>query len=257
MAEFFVVLFGLVVGSFLNVCIYRLPRDQSVVQPRSACPACRHAIQLRDNIPVLSFMLLRGRCRHCRAAISPRYALVEIINALMWVFLWLRHGTLLEFASSALLFSVLLAVFFADLETGLIPDEFSLGGLAAGLIFSALLPERFGAQGWSAALFASGLGALAGGGLLYLTGLLGRLLFRKESMGLGDVKLLAMLGAFLGSPGVFFVFLIAPILALPIALFERFVRKEETIPFGPYLALAGAVVYLWEQPLKTYFFGTY
>jgi len=256
MAEFFVILFGLVVGSFLNVCIYRLPRDQSVVQPSSACPACGHAIQLRDNIPVLGFLLLRGRCRHCRTAISPRYTLVEISNALLWIFLWLRHGTLLEFFFSALLFSILLAVFFTDLETGLIPDEFSLGGLVLGLIFAALLPERFGAQTWTAGLLASGLGALAGGGLLYLTGLLGQLLFRKESMGLGDVKLLALLGAFMGSPGVFFVFLIAPILALPVALFERFVRKEETIPFGPYLALAGAAVYLWEQPLKTYFFGS-
>ena len=105
------------------------------------------------------------------------------------------------------------------------------------------------------ALLASGFGAFAGGGLLYLTGLLGQLLFRKESMWLWDVKLLAMLGAFIGSPGVFFVFLIAPILALPLALFERFIRKQETIPFGPYLALAGAAVYLWGRPLQSYFFG--
>lgn len=255
MADFFVVVFGLIAGSFLNVCIYRLPRDQSVVYPGSACPACGHAIQWRDNIPVLSFLILRGRCRQCRAAISPRYAAVELLNGFFWFFLWQHQGSVLEFAFSALLFSILLAIFFADFETGLIPDELSLGGLAAGLVFAALLPERFGAQDWKAALMASGVAALAGGGLLYLTGLLGQLLFRKESMGLGDVKLLAMLGAFMGSPGVFFIFLIAPILALPVALFERMVRKEETIPFGPYLALAGAAVYLWKQPLQAYFFG--
>lgn len=255
MADLWVVLFGLVAGSFLNVCIYRWPRDRSVVSPGSACPACGHKIRWYDNIPVLSFLLLKGRCRSCRAAISPRYAAVELLNAGMWYFLWQRHGTAAEFIFSALMFSILLAVFFADFETGLIPDEFSLGGLAAGLLFAVIVPGRFGETAWQNALLASGFGALIGGGILYLTGLLGQLLFRKESMGLGDVKLLAMLGAFIGFPGVIFVFLIAPILALPIALFERYVRKEETIPFGPYLALAGAGVYLWERPLQTYFFG--
>lgn len=256
MAEFFVVLFGLAAGSFLNVCIYRLPRDQSLIHPGSTCPACDKLIAWHDNVPVLGYLFLRGRCRQCRALISPRYALVEILNALVWFFLWQRHTSMLEFGFSALLFSTLLAVFFTDLETGLIPDEFSLGGLGAGLLFAALLPARFGVQDWKWALLFSGVGALAGGGLLYLTGLLGQFLFRKESMGLGDVKLLAMLGAFIGSPGVFFVFLIAPILALPVALFERLIRKGETIPFGPYLALAGAAVYLWERPLQAYFFGS-
>ncbi len=255
MADFFIILFGLAAGSFLNVCIYRLPRDQSVIHPGSACPSCGQSIPWRDNIPVLSFLILRGRCRHCRVAISLRYTAVEILNALIWYFLWLRSGNVLEFACSALLFSILLAVFFADLETGLIPDELSLGGLAAGFVFAGLLPEHLAAQDWKTSLMAAGIGALAGGGLLYLTGLIGQLLFRKESMGLGDVKLLAMLGAFMGVPGIFFVFLIAPILALPVALFERFVRKQETIPFGPYLALAGAAVYLWERPLQTFFLG--
>lgn len=255
MAEVFIILFGLAVGSFLNVCIHRLPRDQSVIHPGSTCPACGKGIPWYDNVPVVAFLLLRGRCRQCRAPISPRYTLVEILNAALWLFLWHRQSDRVEFIFSALLFSVLLAVFFTDLETGLIPDEFSLGGLAAGFLFAFFLPERFETQDWKIALMLSGAGAVAGGGLLYLTGLLGRLLFRKDSMGLGDVKLLAMLGAFIGIPGILFVFLMAPILALPAALFERFIRKEETIPFGPYLALAGAVVYLWEQPLQTYFLG--
>jgi len=255
MDDFLVVVFGLIVGSFLNVCIYRLPRDLSLIRPGSSCPECGQGVRWSDNIPVLGFLRLRGRCRHCHKAISPRYVLVEIINALLWFFLWQRHSTVLEFAFSALLFSILLAIFFTDFETGLIPDELSLGGLAAGLVFAALMPERFGAQDWQGALLASGLGALTGGGLLYLTGCLGQLLFRKECMGFGDVKLLAMLGSFIGSTGILFVFLGAPVLALPFALFERVVRKEEAIPFGPYLVLAGAAVYLWEQPLRSYFFG--
>ncbi len=255
MADFFMVLFGLAAGSFLNVVIHRLPRDQSVIHPASACPACSQAIRWQDNIPVLSYVLLGGRCRHCRARISARYAAVEILNAALWFFLWKHSGPGIEFAFSALLFSLLLAIVFTDFETGLIPDELSLGGLAAGLVFAALVPGHFAAADWKGALISSVTAALTGGGLLYLTGLVGQLLFRKESMGMGDMKLLAMLGAFLGMPGVFFVFLIAPILALPAALFGRLVRKEETLPFGPYLAIAGGFIFLWGSEMQIFFWG--
>lgn len=255
MAELIVLMLGLAVGSFLNVCIYRMPRDLSLVHPGSCCPACGHKIRWYDNIPVLGYVFLRGKCRDCGARISPRYAAVELLNAALWIFLLEFFGSGLMFVFSALLFSILLGVIFTDLETGLIPDEFSLGGLAAGLLFAVLVPQAFHAADWKASLVFSGAGALTGAALLYGTGLIGQLVFRKESMGLGDVKLLAALGAFTGVPDILFIFFIAPVLALPAALYDRYVRREETIPFGPYLAAAGALVFLWGDELQRFFWG--
>ncbi len=245
MMAFFIILFGLATGSFLNVCIHRLPRDESLGHPGSSCPACGARIGWQDNIPVISYLCLRGQCRHCRAKISPRYVLVEILNAFCWYLLWKHSGWGLTFVFSALLFSILLTVVLIDFETGLIPDELTLTGLAAGLVWSGLAPGRFDAASWHAGLLMAFLGGLLGGGLLFLTGYLGRLLFRKDSMGGGDVKLLAMLGTFLGMQKVVWIFLLAPVLALPAALIAKLVFKEETIPFGPYLAAAGAILFLW------------
>ncbi len=255
MVELFVFLFGLVAGSFLNVCIHRLPRDGSLLRPGSACPDCGTPIGWRDNIPLVSYLLLRGACRHCRAKISPRYAAVEALNALCWLLLWKRSGWGTSFLFSALFFSILLGVLCTDFETGLIPDEFTLTGIAAGLAWGALAPERFYAADWHSGLLMSLWGGVLGGGLLYLTGYLGQLLFRKESMGGGDVKLLAMLGTFLGAYKVILVFLIAPVLALPAALMARLIRKEETIPFGPYLAAAGAFLFFWGDWLSRHLLG--
>ena len=247
----FIFILGSVVGSFLNVCIHRMPRGESIVSPGSHCPACHQPVMWYHNIPLVSFLMLEGKCRHCAVKISPRYFVVELLNALIWLGLFFYYGFSAPFWAGIVLFSILLAVTFTDFETGLIPDKLSLPGMAAGLLLSAIFPELHGKTEWYSGLLAAGLGLLVGGAVLYVTGWIGDMVFKKETMGGGDIKLLAMLGAFLGFKKILFVFLLSPIPAAPIALFLKFTRKAETIPFGPYLALTGACFYLIGEPIMT------
>lgn len=241
--EWFVFAFGAIVGSFLNVCIHRMPRDLSIVMPRSFCPHCKVKIPWYENIPVASYLLLRGRCFRCRRAISIRYFMVELVTASLALLLWRQYGLSAEFVSSAIFFAMIIVATATDFETGLIPDAITLPGMAAGLALSVTGHGHFAQVLWYQKLLASLAGLLTGGGILLLTGWLGKLVFRKDSMGGGDVKLLAMIGSFIGVTKVGLVFLLAPLPALPFALWQRFVKKEETIPFGPFLALAGALVF--------------
>ncbi len=234
----FAFLFGAVVGSFLNVCIYRLPRRLSVVSPPSHCPKCQAPVAWFDNLPLVSFLTLRGKCRKCRAPIPFRYFLVELTSALLWLVLWIAYGPSWLFAVSILFFSLLFIAIITDLETGLIPDKLNVFGMASGLALGAFFPGAFAETLWFRGLIASGLGLLVGGGILLATGVIGTWAFKKDSMGGGDVKLLAMIGSFLGWKSVILVFFTAPFLALPVALYSRFLKKEETIPYGPFLAFA-------------------
>lgn len=247
--DVFVFIMGMVFGSFLNVCIYRLPLEQSIVWPGSHCPACKKPIRWYDNVPVLSFILLRGKCRDCRAKISPRYAVIELATGIAFLWIWSRFGWTLEGLVALFLFSALLVVSAVDFEHQIIPDEISLGGLVLGLLASAFLPFLHGEPVWWRGLVASSAGALAGGVLIYGTGVLGTLIFRKEAMGGGDVKLMAMLGAFLGWQKIVLVFLLAPVLALPLALFFKFAKRMEVIPYGPFLSLAGWIGFIWGDAL--------
>ena len=254
-------LLGLVIGSFLNVCIYRLPRNcMSLVRPRSRCPKCLAPIAWYDNIPVASWILLGGKCRRCRAPISPRYALVELLTG--FLFLWAGwrqlYGSSAPGAERAIRFSVeaafvgaMIVCTFIDLEFRILPDEVTLPGVivAAGAsgLFPFLqaplpLPIR---EPHLAALAASGLGALVGGGAIYLVGLFGRLVFRKEAMGLGDVKYMAMAGALLGWRGVLLTFVVACLFGSVFGI-GRFVavRRMGYVPFGPFLSL-GALAMLF------------
>ena len=240
----FVFAIGAIVGSFLNVCIHRMPRELSIVMPRSFCPHCKAKIPWYENIPIVSYLLLRGRCFRCRRTISIRYFLVEFAMAFLAWFFWKQYGFSVEFTASVIFFAALLVATMTDFETGLIPDAITIPGMIAGLALSVTGHGHFHQAVWYQKLLASGAGLLAGGGILLLTGWLGKLVFRKDSMGGGDVKLLAMIGAFIGVTKVGLVFLIAPFPALPFALWQRFVKKEETIPFGPFLALAGALVFV-------------
>ncbi len=246
---------GALWGSFLNVCIHRMPRGESVIMPGSHCPHCNQAIAWHDNIPLISFMVLGAKCRHCSAGISPRYAGVELMNALLWLGLWKWYGFSSFFWPGIVLFSLVLAVTMTDFETGLIPDKLSFPGMAFGLFFSTLFPEIQGRTIWYEGLIASLIGLLVGGGSLYLTGTLGNIIFKKDTMGGGDIKLLAMLGAFLGWTKIFFVFLFAPILAIPFALFMKFTQGAETIPYGPFLAITGAIYYVAGHQLIKMFFS--
>lgn len=229
--------FGACLGSFLNVIIYRLPREQSIVWPSSRCPHCHHAIAPYDNVPLASFTILRGRCRNCRVPIGWRYPLVEAIGGAATATVLHRFGmTPVGFVYAALVLA-LIAVSFIDLEFYIIPDEISLGGLVLGLVLSLIIPSLHGTDSRLLALGRSVIGVLVGGGFLLLTGMLGDFLFKKESLGGGDVKLLAMAGAILGWKPVAVTFLLAPVLALIPGIFVLLFRKTHVIPYGPFLSL--------------------
>ncbi|MBN1687793.1 MAG: prepilin peptidase [Candidatus Omnitrophica bacterium] len=252
--DVFVFVFGLIAGSFLNVCIHRIPRGESIILPDSHCPHCGKGIAWYDNIPVLSYLLLVGKCRLCRQKISWRYPFVELMAAVMVWGMWTRYGLSPFFFAGSILFLFLLGVFFTDFETGYIPDKFSITGMVLGLVLSSLFPELHQKEIWYGGLLNSSLGLLLGGGLLFLTAVVGNLVFHKESMGGGDVKLLAMIGAFLGFKKTLFVFFFAPILAVPFGLYVKFIKKGETIPFGPFIAVAGGWLFLYgDQMIRHYF----
>ena len=257
MTAWFVFFVGAVVGSFLNVCIYRMPRDLSIVLPRSFCPHCKAKIPWYENIPLASYLLLRGKCFRCRKPIAFRYFLVELAAAGIALWLWQRYGLSVEFAASAIFFAMILVVTMTDFETGLIPDQITYAGMILGLGLSVAGYGHFTQPFWYQKLLASGAGLLTGGGSLLLIGWLGKLVFRKDSMGGGDVKLLAMIGAFVGVTKVVLIFFLAPFPALPFALWQRFIKKEETIPFGPFLALTGAFIFMEGDAVLNFLSRTY
>ena len=228
---------GSCVGSFLNVCIYRMPREQSIVRPRSRCTHCRRKIAWHDNVPLLSYLSLGGRCRHCRKPISWRYPVVEALTGLSTVAVLARFGAGVVGVVYLAFVCALIVASFIDLEFQIIPDEISLGGLALGVALSVLLPSLHGTDSRWLALERSVIGLLVGGGLLYGTGLLGDFVFRKESMGGGDIKLLAMAGSILGWKLVALTFFLAPILALIPGLFVLLFKRSHLIPYGPFLSL--------------------
>lgn len=209
-----VFVFGLVFGSFLNVCIHRIPRELSVVAPKSACPHCRQPIRPYDNIPVLSWLMLRGRCRHCGAAISPRYLAVELLTGFLFLACYARFGLDLLTLKYCLFSFLIIGLIFTDAEWKLLPDAFTLPGLAAGLLLSLiapvndvvmqLLPGRLGVPlgvSWRVLSLADALlGAAVGASFFYGIAMLYLHARGREGMGLGDVKLMALVGAFLGVP---------------------------------------------------------
>jgi leader peptidase (prepilin peptidase)/N-methyltransferase len=238
----YVVLFlaGISIGSFLNVVIYRLPRNKSIVRPRSFCPSCGKTIPFYLNVPVLSYVLLLGRCSHCGARISPRYLLIELLSGAAVVAYFHIFGPTLQCVAAVVMTLILIPVFFIDLEHRIIPDAISISGIVLGIALSPFSDE----PGWIGSL----LGILVGGAGFLSIGLLGDYLFKKESLGGGDVKLAAMLGAFLGWEKVLFVFIASAILGLlgaaVMLIFSRKIRESRQIPFGPFLATAGVIALL-------------
>ena len=246
----FAFVFGMVVGSFLNVCICRMPKDESIVSPPSHCPHCSYQIRWYDNIPVVSYLLLRGKCRGCGARISIQYPLVELLNGVLTLLLFLHFGPTLAFAALLLFCSALVVITFIDIEHQIIPDEISLPGIVLGFVLSFFLKGHT----WLNSL----LGILAGGGSLLLVAYSYQRLTGKEGMGGGDIKLLAMMGAFLGWKAVPFIIftgsLIGSVIGVSIMLFQKKDSKM-AIPFGPYLAF-GAVLYIfYGKPLIRWYLG--
>jgi leader peptidase (prepilin peptidase)/N-methyltransferase len=239
MLTLFALLVGLIVGSFLNVCIFRIPRNFSVVSPGSACTSCNTPIQPWDNIPVISYLILRGQCRECGEKISPKYPLVELLNGLLYAAIFLVFGQGWYLPMLFIFASALVVITFIDLEFQIIPDVISLPGIVIGLAASQFLIIDPFSPDDTLGFINSLIGAVAGGGVFFLIVILSR-----GGMGGGDVKMMAMIGAFTGWKGVFLTTLVGSlvgsIVGVALMIFSGAGRKTK-VPFGPFLAL-GAIV---------------
>ena len=238
---------GAITGSFLNVCIVRLPQEKSIVFPGSHCPHCKKPIAWYDNIPLISWLLLRGRCRSCKAPFSFRYWLVEFITACVFAFFYYYYGLSWVLLPYLVMLCGFIVATFVDFEHRIIPDEVSLGGIAAGLVLSFFIPQLHHVDSSLMALGLSALGVLVGGGSIYLMGMLGDFLFKKESMGGGDVKLLGMVGAFLGWKLALLAFFVAPFFGAGFGIVEKIRTKDSTIAYGPFLVLGSLVSMFWGE----------
>jgi leader peptidase (prepilin peptidase)/N-methyltransferase len=252
-------LFGLILGSFLNVCTLRWPLDQSVVSPRSRCPRCDTPIAWYDNVPVLSWILLRGRCRHCRSGISIQYPLVELATSLIWAGLFAYHGLTFEALRGSLFLTIIFGISLTDARFYIIPDQFSVGGAALG-VGLAFLP---GGIGWRDSV----VGAVIGYGAFWLVGICGTWLVRTlrpgrleeagvdQALGGGDVKMMALVGAFLGAWGVattvFFGSLLALLVFGPVSW-----MTGRLIPLGIFLAAGGAISYGWGESILAWYMAS-
>ncbi len=244
--------FGLIIGSFLNVCIGRLPAGESVVSPPSRCPRCSTPIAWYDNLPVLSYLILGGKCRKCRAPISLRYPLVELITSVCFVLQGLVHGDDIPLLVSRLILTALLiALFGTDLETMRLPNVLTLPGIVLGLGFSAFLPPG---------LVASAIGAAVGAAIPFAIRWVWQRARGVDAMGLGDVKMLAMIGAFLGRRQVWVVLFLASIGGAIVGLIVTAGRGRSVrtrLPFGTFLALAGFVASLTGEALLDWYWGLF
>lgn len=233
--------FGACIGSFLNVCIHRIPREESVVHPRSHCPHCGYMIPWYHNIPLVSWVALRAKCAQCRAPISARYFLVELLTAFLFLLVWNRFGASVLTPVYWLAVSGLILGTFVDFEHLIIPDRVTLGGMIIGVALSVCFPVLHGLGNRYQSLTASVLGLVVGSGLLLAVAWLGRWVFKKDAMGMGDVKLLGAMGAFLGWKAVIFIIMLSSVAGSLVGGVMVLMRRKEwqsQIPYGPYLALA-------------------
>ncbi len=237
--QMFVFFVGCCLGSFYNVMIYRLPRHESILRPGSHCPRCRHPISFHDNIPLVSYLLLWGKCRYCAEPISLRYPLVELLTGGLVLLLFQRYGFTSQFFIECLLISLLIVITFIDLDTYLIPDVLSLSGMVLGFACSFLTPRLT----WVDSL----LGLVLGGGFFLLIAVGYQYLRHKDGLGGGDIKLLALIGAFLGWTGVVLTVLAASLIGTVVGglvMWKSRKGLDTRLPFGPFLA-AGALLYLF------------
>ena len=262
-------LFGLLIGSFLNVCIYRFPRDLSVVRPRSFCPECEKTLAWYDNIPLVSYFLLMGRCRHCGKSIPARYPIVEALTALSFFSFVAVLGPTLPALKFCLLSALLWGMIFADLEELILPDEFTLGGVVAGLALSWVIPVSdgianilFSIAGWphnihAMSLAESVLGAAIPSGFLWFTGAVYQKLRHREGLGFGDVKMVAAIGAFLGLHNTLLTLiagsLLGSVVGLIYILATRKDHKSYPLPFGSFLGIGAIGVSLMDQKIIAWY----
>jgi leader peptidase (prepilin peptidase) / N-methyltransferase len=230
-------LLGALIGSFLNVCILRWGAEpkESIVRPRSHCPRCGRSLAWYENLPVLSWLLLRARCRGCGEPISIMYPLIELATALIWGYMVWRYGLTLEALRGAVFGTILLGIAMTDARNYIIPDEFTWGGLALGLLFSL----AGGLPGLMHAL----LGAAVGFGLLWVVGTVGTWVFKEDAMGGGDIKMMAMVGSFLGWPGVLLTIFLGALAGSLIFVPLLLAGQKKLVPFGIFLSIGGATAY--------------
>jgi leader peptidase (prepilin peptidase)/N-methyltransferase len=262
LAAILALLAGLLIGSFINVCIYRMPRELSVVRPRSYCPACEKPIAWYDNIPLASYAILGGRCRQCGARISLRYPVVELLTGALFLVTVLVMGVNPLALKWCLFDALMVGLLFSDLEQRILPDEFTLGGAALGIVLAAwapmdrgyaqlLLPMAWG-QRWLS-LGESVVGAALGGGLLWMVGALYSALRHREGLGLGDVKMIAMVGTFLGVQGALQTLILGSVLGSVVGLIYIWLARKDystyELPFGTFLGFTALVLGFLRGPL--------
>lgn len=242
------IIFGAIVGSFLNVCIYRLPREESIVFPGSHCPLCKKPIQFYDNIPIISYVLLRGKCRYCHQPISLQYPIIEGITALGSLLLFLRFGISLSYFIYFAFVSALIVITVIDLYYQIIPDVISLPGIGIGLLASLFLSN--------VTFWESFIGMISGGGILFLVAVGYQWLFKREGMGGGDVKLLAMIGAFLGWKSVLLTIILSSFIGSVIGIILIVIKGKDfkyAIPFGPFLSLGAAISLFYQNEIISWY----
>ena len=241
---------GLIVGSFSNVCIYRIPRNESIIYPASHCPKCRSNITPKDNIPLLSYILLKGRCRNCKSKISIQYPIVELLTGLIYLIVYLIYGLSVQTLIYIVLSSALIIIAFIDLNEQIVPDVISLPGIVVGFIISFFVSYI--------SFINSALGVLVGGGIILIIGLAGSVIFKKEAMGGGDIKLAAMIGAFLGWRyiviSLFLGFFLGALAGI-ILILSKIKSREDTVPFGPFIVLGSFITLLWGEKIISWYLG--
>lgn len=241
---------GLIVGSFSNVCIYRIPGNESIIYPASHCPKCCSNISPKDNIPLLSYILLKGRCRNCKSKISIQYPIVEFLTGLIYLIIYLIYGLSVQTLIYIILSSALIIIAFIDLNEQIVPDVISLPGIVIGFILSFLVPYI--------SFINSALGVLVGGGIILIIGLAGSVVFKKEAMGGGDVKLAAMIGAFLGwryiMISLFLGFFLGALAGIFLIL-SKIKSREDVVPFGPFIVLGSFITLLWGDKIISWYIG--
>ncbi|HEX9060695.1 MAG TPA: prepilin peptidase [Clostridia bacterium] len=253
----YVGIFGLMIGSFLNVCIYRIPLGESIVAPHSHCTSCNRKLGPLDLIPLFSYVFLRGRCRYCKEKISPRYPTVETATAVVFLILYAKYGLTVDFASFAFLMSILITVFMIDIDKRIIPGNLVVIALAAGIlvtVYNVIRPFGiYGDHNWWNPI----AGFMAGSGFLLLTAVLGFILFKTdEAMGIGDVKIFAPIGIFLGWKMTIMAIAVALLTAGISCLFIIALKKKgfkETVPFGPFLIIGTFITIVWGWNLLSLF----
>ena len=241
---------GLIVGSFSNVCIYRIPKNESIIYPASHCPKCRSNITPKDNIPLLSYILLKGRCRNCKNKISIQYPVVEFLTGLVYLIIYLIYGLSVQTLIYIILSSALIIIAFIDLNQQIVPDVISLPGIVIGFIISFFVPYI--------SFINSALGVVIGGGIILVIGMAGSVIFKKEAMGGGDVKLAAMIGAFLGWRfiiiSLFLGFFLGALAGI-ILILSKIKSREDVVPFGPFIVLGSFITLLWGEKIISWYIG--